>query len=230
MLLLSMGSFAHSQKIINDANAEVRTVSSFSGISVSSGIDLYLSSGDEAIAVSASKPEDRNRIKTEVKDGVLKIYVEKSGISIMFNGDKNLRAYVSYKTLKSLEASGGSDVKVDGTIKSADFTLVLSGGSDFKGAIDASTLTVKQSGGSDVNISGKAVNLVVYASGGSDFDGYGLIADVCDIEASGGSDMQVTANKEITAKASGASDIYYKGTPAVKEVKASSASSVKAKS
>ncbi|HZH63821.1 MAG TPA: head GIN domain-containing protein [Flavisolibacter sp.] len=230
LLLLLIASFAYSQKIINDANVEARTIGSFSGISVSSGIDLFLSAGNEAVAISASKPEHKERMKTEVKDGILKIWYEDKGFSISVNGDRRLKAYVSYKTLKSLQASGGSDVVVDGSIKSGDFTLVLSGGSDFKGAIDASSLTVKQSGGSDVNISGKVTNLVVDASGGSDFDGYDLITEVCDIEASGGSDIQITANKEITAKASGASDINYKGTPAVKEVKASGASSVKAKS
>ena len=230
LFLLLTASFAYSQKIINDANAEARTIGSFNGISVSSGIDLFLSAGNEAVAISASKPEHKERMKTEVKDGILKIWYEDKGFSISVNGDRRLKAYVSYKTLKSLQASGGSDVVVDGSIKSGDFTLVLSGGSDFKGAIDASSLTVKQSGGSDVNISGKVTNLVVDASGGSDFDGYDLITEVCDIEASGGSDIQITANKEITAKASGASDINYKGTPAVKEVKASGASSVKAKS
>lgn len=228
--LLLITSFAYSQKIINDANAEVRTIESFSGISVSSGIDLYLSYGDEAVAISASRSEYKERIKTEVKDGILKLWYEDKGFSISINGDRKLKAYVSYKTLKSLQASGGSDVMVDGIIKSNDFTLVLSGGSDFKGAVDASTLTVKQSGGSDINISGKATNLVIDASGGSDFNGYNLVTEICDIEARGGSDIEITANKELTAKASGASDIYYKGTPAVKEVKASGASSVKAKS
>ena len=228
--LLLLACFANSQKIINDANAEVRTVGAFNGISVSSGVDLFLSSGDEAVAISASKPEYRERVKTEVKDGILKIWYEDKGFSISINGDRKLKAYVSYKTLKTLLASSGSDVMVDGTIKSDDLTLKLSGGADFKGVIDASTFTVKQSGGSDVSISGRATNLVIDASGGSDFNGYNLVTEICDIEASGGSDIEITTNKELTAKASGASDIHYKGTPAVKEVKASSASSIKAKS
>jgi hypothetical protein len=229
-LLLLMASFAYSQKIINDVNAEARTIGSFNAISVSSGIDLYLSSGSEALAISASKPEHKERIKTEIKDGVLKIWYEDKGFSISINSDRRLKAYVSYKTLNSLQASGGSDVMVDGMIKSDDFTLVISGGSDFEGGIEASTLTVKQSGGSDVSISGKSTNLVIDASGGSDFNGYELVTEVCDIEASGGSDVQITTNKELTVRASGASDIQYKGKPAVKEVKASGASSVKAKS
>lgn len=230
LVLVSIASLANSQKVINDANVELRTVGSFTGIVISSGIDLYLSSGDEAVAVSANKPEQRDQIRTEVKDGILKIwYEDKAGIDIKIYGGRRLRAYVSYKTLKSLQASGGSDVLVDGAIRSGDFTLVLSGGSDFKGAVEASTLTVQQSGGSDVDISGKATILVVNASGGSDFDGYGLAADNCNIDVQGGSDVQMTANKELIVKASGASDVTYRGNPSVKKLKTSGASSVKSK-
>ncbi len=231
LLLLLLSFLAQSQKVIHDANAEVRPVAGFNGVSVSGGIDLYLSNGDEAVVVSASKQEFNARILTEVKDGVLKIWYEaKAGIQINWNEGRKLKAYVSYKILKSIQASGGSDVTVDGTIKSTDLTLVLSGGSDFKGEVDAGSFTVKQSGGSDVNVSGKATTLVVQVSGGSDFSGYNLATEICHAEASGGCDVEITATKELTAKAHGASDISYKGTPSIKEVNASGASSVKAKS
>lgn len=223
--------FASAQKVINDPNAQVRNVQSFTGISVSGGIDLYLSAGNEAVAVSGAKPEYIDRIKTEVEGGVLKIWFEtKSGININWNSDRKLKAYVSYKTLQSLAASGGSDVFVDGSIKSGELRMNLSGGSDFKGRVEVENLRVNQSGGSDVHIAGKATTLSVDASGGSDFNGYDLITEICNLDASGGSDIEITANKELSAHATGASDIHYKGQPAVKEAKASGASSVKARS
>ncbi|MDQ3276885.1 MAG: DUF2807 domain-containing protein [Bacteroidota bacterium] len=219
----------HAQKVINDPNAEVRNVGSFTGINVSGGIDVYLSTGNEALAVSASKPEYKERIKTEVENGVLRIwYDSKMGISL--NSDRRLKAYVSYKTLKSLEASGGSDIRVDGTIASEELVMRISGGSDFVGKVEAAKLTVRQSGGSDVNISGRATSLTVDASGGSDFNGYDLVAEVCDLEASGACDIEVTASRVLSARASGASDISYKGSPTVKEAKSSGASSVKNRS
>ncbi|NTS41163.1 DUF2807 domain-containing protein [Flavisolibacter sp. BT320] len=217
------------QKVINDPNVEARSIGAFTGVSVSSGIDLYLSSGSEALAISASKAEYRDRIKTEVENGILKIwYDSKSGITI--SGDKRLKAYVSYKTLRSLQASGGSDIRVDGSINTDELVLRISGGSDFHGKVEAAKLTVRQSGGSDVRISGKATSLLVDASGGSDFSGYELVAEVCDLEASGASDIEVTASGVVSARASGASDISYKGSPTVKESKASGASSVKNRS
>jgi hypothetical protein len=88
-------------------------------------------------------------------------------------------------------------------------------------------LKVKTSGGSDVNISGSAKNLTIDASGGSDLRGYELIADICDIEASGGSDVYITVSKELSAKASGGSDVRYKGNGSVKEIRSSGSSGIK---
>jgi hypothetical protein len=215
------------QKTIHDPNAEVRSVSGFHAIEVSGGIDLYLSNGNEAVAISASDKEVRDHIKTEVKDGVLKIYYEwKKGVKFSIKGNKSMKAYVSFKNLDKLSASGGSDVGVDGTIKSNTLNLDLSGGSDFNGKVDVTNLKVDQSGGSDVNISGTAGSIKIDASGGSDFSGYELVSDVCIINASGGSDIDITVNKELDAEASGASDISWKGSATVKKARASGSGSV----
>ncbi len=216
------------QKIINDANAERRSATSFHSVKVSGGIDLYLSEGDEAVAVSARDAETRNYIKTEVVDGVLKIWFEwKNGRNIFMNANKQLRAYVSYKKLDALSASGGCDVNVDGTITQNNLTINISGGSDFKGKVAVQNLQVQSSGGSDVDIAGKASKLTVDVSGGSDFNGYDLITETTSVEASGGSDVEVTVNKDLNARASGGSDVFYRGSASVSEVRSSGSSSVK---
>jgi hypothetical protein len=210
---------ASAQKTINDANAQKRNVSGFHAIEVSGGIDLYLSQGDEAIAVSASTNEYRDRVITEVVNGVLKIRFEwENNIKIDWKNRK-LKAYVSFKNLDGLEASGGSDVVVDGTIKTTKLNMEISGGSDFKGKVESDELKVNASGGSDVSISGKATRLTIDANGGSDFNGYDFSSDICNVEASGGSDVEITVNKELSANASGGSDIHYKGTGLIRDIK-----------
>jgi hypothetical protein len=210
---------ASAQKTISDANAQKRNVSGFHAIEVSGGIDLYLSQGDEAVAVSASKDEYRDKIITEVKNGVLKIWFDwKSNLRVDWSNRK-LKAYVSFKNLDGLEASGGSDVIVDGMIKTTKLDMEISGGSDFKGKVESDDLKINASGGSDVNISGRSAKLTIDASGGSDFSGYDFAADICNVEASGGSDVHVTVNKELTANASGGSDVYYKGSGMIRDLK-----------
>ena len=66
---------AVAQKTINDPNVEKRTVSSFHGIDVGTGIELMLTEeSTEELAVSAAKTEFRDKIATQVENGVLKIY------------------------------------------------------------------------------------------------------------------------------------------------------------
>lgn len=226
-ILCAAGSAVFAQKTINDPNAEKRSVGSFHAVEVEGGIDLYLSQGDEAVVVSASDIKYRDRMRAEVKNGVLKIWYEyKSGLRIEA-GNKKMKAYVSFKELDRVEGSGGADVHVEGAIKTDNLVLEISGGSDFNGRVSVNNLKIEASGGSDVNISGDTKNLTLDASGGSDFKGYDLVADVCKLDASGGSDVYITVNKEMTADASGGSDIYYKGSGLIRGVKSSGSSGIK---
>lgn len=224
LLLLPVAMMAQKQ-VIKDENAAPRTVGSFHAIRVSDAIDLFLSQSDEeALAVSAIKPEFRDRIKTVVEDGVLKIYYDND--NKWWKGNKKLRAYVSFKTLDKLTASGASDVVVDGTLKTGNLALSMGGASDFKGAIEANSLDVNLSGASDAVVSGKVSQLKVNANGASDFKGYDLQADNCSVEASGASDIKITVNKELNARASGASGVHYKGDGVIRDLKTSGASNV----
>jgi hypothetical protein len=216
-------------KTFNDPNAERRNVSGFHAISTANGIDLYITQGnEEVVAVSANKTEYRDKIRTEVENGVLKIYYESKSYGYTSWGwnNKKLKAYISVRKLDGIRASGGADVVINGTLTSDKLNIGLSGGSDFKGAVNASTLDVTATGGSDVNISGRAGFLKISATGGSDFKGYDLIAETCDASCSGGSDINITVNKELVAAASGGSDIYYRGNAAVKKTSSSGGSSV----
>src|SRR5580658_2605055 len=229
-MLAGVAAIAQNPKVINDPNAQKRTASGFHGVQISSGIDLYLSqSSDEAVAVSASDPEYRDRIITEVQDGILHIYMDDKWHWNWGWGNHKLKAYVSCKLLDELRASGGSDVYIDETIKSQKLELHLSGGSDLHGKLEIGELTVGQSGGADVFVSGSAAQLNVHASGGSDFHGYDLAVDNCQASASGGSDVYVTVNKQLDASASGGSDIHYKGNGSIRELHASGSGSVSRK-
>jgi hypothetical protein len=230
MVMAFFGAIAQDEKVVvNDPNAQVRNVSGFSQISVSGGIDLYLSPDDkEVVVVSAVEDKYRDRIVTRVVDNRLEIYFDNKGFS-RWPSNMKLKAYVSFKQLSKLRAGGASDVYVNGVIRADNFELDLHGASDFKGALEVGVLDVKQSGSSDSRISGKAEKLVVDVSGASDMKGYEFEVNFCEAEASGASDIQITVNKELSARASGASDINYRGNGLIRDIKSSGASSVSRK-
>jgi hypothetical protein len=222
LMLICIGISSSAQNtIINDPNAELRTVTTFNAIEVSDGIDLFLSQGgEEALAVSAAGTAFRDAITTTVEDGVLRIWYNHEG-RIWVSGNKRMRAYVSFKKINRLKASNASDVLISGPLRADVLLIELSGASDLKGRIEANKLELEQSGASDANVSGKVTELIINASGASDLQGYGLQSDICTVNASGASDVRVTVNKELTANANGASSVKYHGKPVVHSTKSS---------
>jgi hypothetical protein len=212
--------------IVHDPNAEQRHVKGYHGIEVSNSIDLYLSQGDEeTVVVSAKDVKWRDRIRTDVVDGILRIRLEGGHFS---TGNNKLKAYVSFTSLDRLWASGASDVYVDGVISGSKLSMNLSGASDFKGAIHVDELQLEQSGASDAHITGVVSGLAtIRSSGASDVKGYDLAVETCNAHVSGASDIRITVNKELKADASGASSVYYKGAGIISEVHSSGASTVK---
>ena len=212
------------QIVINDANAQTRTLeSSFSSIKVSGGIDVYIAQGTtEALAVSASTAEAVSGIKTKVENDVLIISTEGS----WFHNPK-FKVYISAKNLNKIHASGATDIHVQGKLKFNTLKIELDGASDFKGEVETENLDIHQSGASDITISGKATNAKIEASGASDIKGYELSVDYLDLDVSGASDTKITVNKVLNVKASGASDIRYKGDAVIKQYDVSGASSLK---
>ncbi|HEX2631050.1 MAG TPA: head GIN domain-containing protein [Chitinophagaceae bacterium] len=225
ILLLTVTSNA--QKTINDANAEVRSVKSFNGIIVSSAFDVYVTQGtEEAVAVSAADPADRANITVTVEKGVLVIGLNKDGRR--WRGNRHLKAYISFKQIDLLAASGACNVYLESKIKADILSVNLSGATDLKrGVLDVDHLKVDISGASDMKVTGVATRLTVEASGASAFKGEDLVTETCDAKASGASDIRITVNKELTAQASGASDVKYKGNGVIRDIKTSGASGIR---
>jgi Putative auto-transporter adhesin, head GIN domain len=220
--------FINAQKVINDANAEKRPVSGFHGINVATGIELILTAGStEEVAVSAATNEFRDKIITRVESGVLKIYYEtKTGAINKRKETKDLKAYVSYKSLDILHVSTGAELTINGVLKSTKLDMTVNTGALVSGEVDITTLQVDQSTGSKVTLSGKVSTLNVEGSTGSKFKGEDMATSNCSVTVSTGAIVTVSAEKELQVKASTGGNVKYKGTPSIREVKTSSGGSV----
>lgn len=211
--------------LVNDANAEKRNVATFTGIEVSNAITLYLSQGNEdAIAVSCSSVDDNRKVKTEVKNGILKIYVGNSGWGW---GNTKAKAYVSAKNLESLTISGASTCKISETLQAKKMKLLVSGASSLKGNIRVEDIKIEASGASSINIAGTATNANIEASGASSIKCLNFETNICNAEASGASNIAIAVKQKLEAEASGASSIKYKGNATIVNANETGASSIK---
>lgn len=221
---------AMAQKVVNDANAEPRSVGSFHAIHISNAFEVFITqSGTEGLAVSANDKDDIKNIVTTVSNGVLTIKLEQK--MSWWPGNRRLRAYVSVKDLDELKISGACNVKLEGALRASTMKLDLSGASKLSGEMNVSgDFSADLSGASDLSLQGTASNITVDASGASDLKGYDFKATTCTVDASGASSVKLTVDKEVSAKLSGASSLSYKGTALIRDIKTSGASSISRKS
>jgi len=217
------------QTVINDANAETRTIGAFTGIRVSDGITLYLSqSSGYSLAVSASDSASRAEITTVVRDHIL--YISVAGKPWKHWHGRDFRVYVSFTELENLEASGACSVYINGTLHANTLRTRLSGASTLDGNISVGTLSFELSGASVARLTGDAQNVKIDASGASDVKSFGLKSQNCMAALSGASDVRLSIAQSVVATASGASTLYFDGSPEKREVRTSGASSISQKS
>ncbi len=229
LVAVDFTSFGQKAAVINDPNAQRRFLSeSFSTISVTDGVELYLTQGsEESLAISASDAKYLERYKTEVTNGVLKIYYDNKGINWTGNEKRNLKAYVSFKTLQKINASGGAQVKMKSVLKGEKMECTFTSGSKFSGEVGVTELDVVQNSGSVFEITGNAGNLKVEVSSGASFKGYDLVTDYCDAKATSGGGVRINVNKELTVKANSGGGIHYRGNGVIRDMNVNSGGSVK---
>lgn len=229
LLFMATMGFAQSDKnLVFDANAQIRKVASFNSIEVSGAINLFLSQGtEEAVAVSAGDDELVNRIRTSVRDNVLYIDFDGKGLNWKNWSNNKIKAYVTFSSLKRIEAAGACNVKTVDQLKSNDLKIELSGASDLTGDLAVDNLSLSLSGASDCTLKGIAEKASINCNGASSAKAYDLKINYAKIEASGASSIRITVNKEMSARASGASSINYKGEGLIKDLSSSGAASVK---
>lgn len=216
------------QRVINDANVEKRTVGSFHGVNVATGIELTLTKGEtEEVAVSASETRFRDKIITEVVNGVLKIYYEtKTGAINRKNENKRLKAYISYKSIDLLYVTTGAEVKIEGLLEAASLELKANTGGLLKGEIKIGTLNVNQNTGSKITLSGTVDILEAEGDTGSKFMGDDLITNTCIVNMSTGAGIHISVEKELNVRADTGGYIKYRGNAGIREIKTNTGGSV----
>lgn len=181
------GSFS-SKTGSGNMKVEKRTVPAFSSVDISGAYDVEIVVRDEQSLEIEGDDNLLPLIKTEVKDGVLKI-----GNTQSISTKRNLRVRISSPKLDALFTSGASDIVVT-DVKSDEFKIESSGASNLK-------------------VSGEAKTVVINSSGAGEIDAKDLRAEKVNITSSGAATADVYASEELRASVSGAGDVRYYGNP-----------------
>lgn len=180
-------------------NREKITVSPYTTIVSSAGIEVYFSQGRSHTA----DIDKENKINASVKNGTL-VLSRKSGRS------GNAKVYLTANKLESIVLSGGSRFFCDDLKNSDKVAIAASGGSnvDIK-KLKSANCNIAISGGSNSSIKDvKSDRLNIASSGGSIANIDVKKAGNVNLAASGGSNITMMGNVgNISVSSSGAADV-----------------------
>ncbi len=207
---------------------EVRDLQSFSGISVSSGVNAEIIRGDHnEIAISVDGIE-LDRVETRIKNDVLVVSVKQK--KFWFGGwkKKDIDVVITYtEELESLRASSGSQLYASHTIVTDDLDIDVSSGALIDVDLDANEVDIDISSGSVTKIAGVSDIAYIESSSGATFRGYDLRVDKVRTDGSSGSSIEITVLTDLRAEVSSGASVRYKGDPKNTEVDKGSGGSVK---
>ncbi|MBC7867139.1 MAG: DUF2807 domain-containing protein [Gloeobacteraceae cyanobacterium ES-bin-316] len=229
LLCTSFSVTAQTTKEYNDARAKIRTISgTFNSISVSSGVQLYLTQANEtALATSVSDDKYEDRFKTEVVNGVLKIYYDNKGITSSNDKNRKLKAYLSVKDINAISGSAGASVRLSGAFNLPSLSINFSSGSIFTGELKVASLQANASSGANISTSGTADKTEISLTSGALFKGFDLVSQYCSAKANSGAVIRIEVQKELKASANSGAVISYEGDPQVNRGSINSGGTVK---
>jgi hypothetical protein len=181
-----------------------RTASEFQKIDVGGNFQVEITAQKEYAVEVETDDNLLPFVTTEVRGGTLHIESERRLSPL-----HQVRIRIYAPDIDAIDISGTSNVSLNN--------------------LSNEGFTVDASGASKLSINGETSKLSLKVSGATRVDGENLKVGNATISASGASRVSVNVSGDLTAQASGASNIVYSGTPASLTVKRSGGGSVSQK-
>jgi len=209
---LTKGDFENFEFYWNDIHendvTEARIVEPFTGIEIAGNIELEIVQDTLNSLVIKTAPAIMSNIRSEVENGVLKIYTNK------FHINRDVKALVSARVINSITASGVSRVRTDGNLNTDKLTLDVSGASSVKMKTFVSQdLVVDVTGLSNVELEGVAYSIKSNTSGTTHMDVSELAVKNGTFTGSGTSQIDASVSDSLVVDVTGATSFYNNKKP-----------------
>jgi hypothetical protein len=198
-----------------------RSAGSFTGVKVSSGIDVFLTQGDKMSITVEADENLHEYIKTEVEGGNLNVYTDAN-----IREAERKRVYVTMKEINSLSTSSAGDLFGETPVKTEDLRLSASSAGDMKLEVYANDVEIDISSSGDITLTGEANTLDATLSSAGDLNGFDFKVKEAELNVSSAGDADIFVTERLTAHASSAGDVNYKGDPKYVDARSSSAGGV----
>lgn len=200
---------------------EVRQVDEFDQISVSRGMNVYITQGSPQKVVVIADSNLHDIIQTKVHGHELQIYADEN---IRWASEK--KVMVTVENLNAIKASSGANAYSQGQIMSEDMEISAGSGANQTIELNVKNLKADCSSGANIRLSGIAKEAELETSSGANLICPDLKADQCKMSASSGGNVSATVTEKLEAHASSGGNVSYYGEPASIDVHTSSGGNI----
>ncbi|HNS16847.1 MAG TPA: DUF2807 domain-containing protein [Bacteroidales bacterium] len=186
---------------------ETRELAFFDKIDAGGMAEVLLSQGPEQLVVVEADDNLLQNIKTIVEDQTFKISTEK------IRDYTKLLIYITLPDLSLIKASGASQVRGLTPFELQYLMADVSGASELDMELNVQVLESELSGAAEMQLTGTANSHNSHLSGASLLKAFDLETQFTTISASGASNGEVLAIKELTIDTSGAGEVRYHQEP-----------------
>lgn len=188
------------------------SLQNFQKLEMGEAFVIEVTQGSEFSIVAKGDKRNLDDLEYWVSNNTLKMRYKNSR-----NRQYSTRLYITMPTLKETNFSGASKSNIKGFVENSNFIVNLSGASTCDLQIQASSFTFYVSGASKLKIQ-ESINtneIEAYISGASILNAFLAKTEICDMDVSGASTAEISANQTLKVTASGASLVRYKGSPTI---------------
>jgi hypothetical protein len=202
----------------DSAPSETRLFTKLTGVHHKGVGILLITQGDKDELRIEAAPEIREKIITEVKDGVLVIRHDNDFVDWMrlwTHSIDPLRFFLTIREISYIKLSGAGTVKAP-SIKGESLELINSGaGSQTIENLDVIKFKVELSGAGSMDIAGKVDEQIIKLSGAGSYNGTKLDSRSTEVKLSGVGSASVWAQEVLDTNLSGIGSVEYYGDPKV---------------
>jgi hypothetical protein len=198
----------------NVVKRDRNTSGKFHSVDVSGALSVYVKQ-DSSQAVRVEADENlQELIDIHEENGTLYISPRDN-----FNLDPSndaIKIFVTAPHFRNLEVTGASNIYSENRLTSSETLGVhLTGASEARLDIKAPRINAEMTGASHIALSGETKDLDIEGAGASGVKCFDLKTENTKLDISGACSAEVYASVKLEVEASGASEVQYKGAPAI---------------
>lgn len=208
----------------NNITSKTLSVSGFNKLDISDPfiVQVTFSETEESVVVE-SNDNIHQLIEINQQGETLNIGLYKNS---NISGVPVLNVYIKTSSIENIKAEGATKVEFQNQLVASYFEMEFNGASTFQGSLNVDELISKLYGASTMNISGISNSFEIRAEGASKMMDFNFETNSLNANLNGASDISLTVNEKLNVKASGASNVYYKGNGVIESMDLSGASNI----